>query len=576
MTKSKLFLSLLMAGAVVGSASAQSLKDAQAAIEAEQYDKAKGILQNLVQKKAKDGVNYFYLGQVHLINDKVDSAAIVFNEGLTNSPKEQLNNVGLGIVDLEKGNVAAAEQKFTAATSSLGKKDYLPLYYVGRAYIDAPKPDYTKAIEYLTQAKSKNAKDALIPVALGDAYVGLNESSQAYVNYRDALNIDENLIKAKVAQAVITRRAQAYDVALEQLTTLGEEYPTFGPIYRELAETQLQFAKRLPNDTDEQKATYDAEIAKGVDNYKKYLEVTGDNSIDARVRYADFLVFGQKYDELKTVAQQLENAPGVDAKVYRYLGYIAVNQDEDYQKAVGYFDKLFAESDTSRLIDYDYLFSGLSYIQTGNVDKGLENLKTALAKNPEMMPEIGTAGMIAYGEGKYDVASGIFNIPASQQGTDYFYEANFFLGDSNFRAGVAKKEKGEDPAKEFDTALKAFDIIIKSNDQKVNEEYLARALYLTGYVNISLDNVNPEEADQCKGLFVPAFTQLIQVLKDKEAGGAAITDTEKSYLVDAHNYIGYYQITQEQYDAALQSFKSSVQISPEDEFANAYIEYLES
>ncbi|MBE8722904.1 tetratricopeptide repeat protein [Sphingobacterium pedocola] len=576
MTKSKLFLSLLMTGAVVGSASAQSLKDAQAAMEAEQYDKAKGILQNLVQKKAKDGENYFYLGQVHLINDKVDSAAIVFQEGLTNSPKEQLNTVGLGIVDLEKGDVAAAEQKFTTATSDLKKKDYLPLYFVGRAYIDAPKPDYTKAIEYLTQAKAKNAKDALIPVALGDAYVGLNENSQAYVNYRDALNIDENLIKAKVAQAVITRRAQAYDVALEQLTSLAGEYPTFGPIYRELAETQLQFAKRLPNETDEQKATYETEIAKAVDSYKKYLEVTGDNSIDARVRYADFLVFGQEYSELKSVAQQLENAPGVDAKVYRYLGYIAFNQDEDYQKAVGYFDKLFAESDTSRLIDYDYLFSGLSYIQTGNVEKGLANLKTALAKNPEMMPEIGTAGMIAYGEGKYDVASGIFNIPASQKGTDYFYEANFFLGDSNFRAGVAKKEKGEDPAKEFDVALKAFDVIIKSNDQKVNEEYLARALYLTGYVNISLDNVNPEEADQCKGLFVPAFTQLIQVLKDKEAGGTAITDVEKSYLVDAHNYIGYYQITQEQYEAAMESFKNTVKLSPEDEFANAYIEYLES
>ncbi|GGH31024.1 tetratricopeptide repeat protein [Sphingobacterium alkalisoli] len=576
MTKSKLFLSLLMAGAVVGTASAQSLKDAQAAMEAEQYDKAKGILQNLVQKKAKDGENYFYLGQVHLINDKVDSAAIVFQEGLTNSPKEQLNNIGLGIVDLEKGNVAAAEQKFTAGTADLKKKDYLPLYFVGRAYIDAPKPDYTKAIEYLTQAKSKNQKDPLIPVALGDAYVGLNESSQAYVNYRDALNIDPNLIKAKVAQAVITRRAQAYDVALEQLTALAAEYPTFGPIYRELAETQLQFAKRLPNETDEQKATYETEIAKAVTNYKKYLEVTGDNSIDARVRYADFLVFGQEYAELKTVAQQLENAPGIDAKVYRYLGYIAVNQDEDYQKAVGYFDKLFAESDTSRLIDYDYLFSGLSYIETGNVEKGLANLKTALAKNAEMMPEIGSAGMIAYGQGKYEVASGIFNIPASQKGTDYFYEANFFLGDSNFRAGVKKKEKGEDPAKEFDAALKAFDVIIKSNDQKVNDEYLARALYLTGYVNISLDNVNPEEADQCQGLFVPAFTQLIQVLKDKEAAGTAITDVEKSYLVDAHNYIGYYQITQEQYDAAMESFQNTVKLSPADEFANAYIEYLES
>ena len=59
MTNSKLFLSLLLAGAV-GTASAQSLKDAKAAMEVEQYGKAKTMLQQLVTKKAKDGENYFY------------------------------------------------------------------------------------------------------------------------------------------------------------------------------------------------------------------------------------------------------------------------------------------------------------------------------------------------------------------------------------------------------------------------------------------------------------------------------------------------------------------------------------
>src|SRR5690606_30195217 len=182
MTNSKLFLSLLLAGAVgTGAANAQSLKDAKAAIQAEQYDKAKVMLQQLVSKKAKDGENYFYLGQIHLINDKVDSAAIVFQEGVTNAPKEKLNVVGLGIVDLQKGDSTAAETKFSQVTSDLRKKDYLPLYFIGRGYIDAPKPNYKKAVEYLTQAKEKNAKDALIPTALGDAYAGLRESSPAYV-----------------------------------------------------------------------------------------------------------------------------------------------------------------------------------------------------------------------------------------------------------------------------------------------------------------------------------------------------------------------------------------------------------
>src|SRR5690606_9233129 len=182
MTHSKLFLSLLLAG-TIGSAGAQSLKDAKAALTAEQYDKAKGILQNLVEKKAKDGENYFYLGKIHLINDKVDSAAYVFNQGLTNAPKEQLNNVGLGIVDLMNGNQRAAESKFSTAVAGLGKKDYFPRLYIRECYIDGPKPDYTKSIEYITQAKSRNDNDPTIFVALGEVCAGMGESSQAYVNY---------------------------------------------------------------------------------------------------------------------------------------------------------------------------------------------------------------------------------------------------------------------------------------------------------------------------------------------------------------------------------------------------------
>src|SRR5690606_21066042 len=158
MTRSKLFLSLLLAGAG-GSVSAQSLKDGKGAIAGERYDEAKGMLQSLGEKKAKDGEDWFYLGHINLMNEKIDYHGYAFNQGVTNAPKEKLNNVGLGIVDLMKGDKVAAETKFSTAVSDLGRREYLPLLYVGQAYVKAPEPDYTKAIEYLTQARAKNEKD---------------------------------------------------------------------------------------------------------------------------------------------------------------------------------------------------------------------------------------------------------------------------------------------------------------------------------------------------------------------------------------------------------------------------------
>ncbi|MCA5003968.1 hypothetical protein IPZ78_02240 [Sphingobacterium sp. WQ 366] len=573
MTKSKLFLSLLAAGAVVSTASAQSLKDAQAAIDAEQYDKAKGILQNLVTKKPKDGLNYFYLGQVYLVNDKLDSAALAFNNGLTNAPKEALNTVGLGIVDLEKNNASSAEQKFTQAASALGKKDYLPLYYIGKAYVEAPKPDYAKAVDYLSQAKSKNPKDALVPVSLGDAYLGLGENSQSYISYRDALNIDPNLVKAKVQQALITRRAFAFDAALESYNSIATEYPTYGPVYREIAETELQIAKRLPDNTDEQKAAYEAQVAKAVGSYKKYLEVTGDKSSDALVRYADFLVFGQKYDELKTVALQLENVPGVDAKVYRYLGLISINQDKDAAKAVGYFDKLFAGAEENRLIEFDYLFGGFANIEAGDKAKGLNYLGKALEMNAELINEVDGYGRNAFNAQNFEAAAAIFNVPAQQKDKPWYYEANFLVGDASFRAGNKKKEAGEDATKEFNDAIKALDVVINSTDSAA-ADYKVNAMYIKGYSNYGLDVIDPEKPELHKGLYIADFNNLAKFLTDKQSAGAQLTEDEIVKLTDVYNVVGYSYILKEDYKAAAELFKKAVALTPTDEVATQYLEAL--
>ncbi|UZJ65323.1 tetratricopeptide repeat protein [Sphingobacterium sp. KU25419] len=263
MTNSKLLFSLLLAGSV-GTASAQSLKDARAAIETENYGKAKTILQQLVSKQAKVGDNYFYLGQIYLVNDKPDSAAIMFNQGLAADPKSLINNVGLGYIDLLKKDKASAESKFSAASANLKKKDYEELLEIGRAYIKAPEPDYAKALDFLTQAKAKNAKDAAIPLALGDAYRGLKEASSAYTSYSDAAELDPASVRAKIGLAVIVRGAQAYDEAIAQLTTITEENPTYAPTYRELAETYNMWSK-APGTSDEK---YVELNKKGVEQYK--------------------------------------------------------------------------------------------------------------------------------------------------------------------------------------------------------------------------------------------------------------------------------------------------------------------
>src|SRR5690606_30715873 len=96
---------------------------------------------------------------------------------------------------------------------SLGRRAYQELYQIGRAYIDAPQPDYARAIKYLEEAKAKAPKDALIPLALGDAHFESNKSL-AYSSYREATSLDNNLVRPKVQMAVIARGSHAWEEAI--------------------------------------------------------------------------------------------------------------------------------------------------------------------------------------------------------------------------------------------------------------------------------------------------------------------------------------------------------------------------
>ena len=88
-------LGLVIAGS---SAFAQSIADAKKAIDAEQFQKAKSMLKNLVTTQSTKGENYFYLGWVYIKQDYPDSAKAQFQKGLNVDPKSALNYAGLGVV----------------------------------------------------------------------------------------------------------------------------------------------------------------------------------------------------------------------------------------------------------------------------------------------------------------------------------------------------------------------------------------------------------------------------------------------------------------------------------------------
>src|SRR5579859_1441795 len=193
-------LGLVFAGT---SAFGQSLADAKKAIDAEQFQKAKSMLKNLVSTESTKDENYFYLGWVYIKQDYPDSAKAVFMKGLGVNPNSALNEAGLGIVaKLDKDN-AGASADFSKAMTMAGK-DSKPYVYIGKGYLlgDAngkvATADANAAIDVLNKgivASAVKQKDKSLPpasndaelyVALGDANRALLKSNEAYSAYSNA------------------------------------------------------------------------------------------------------------------------------------------------------------------------------------------------------------------------------------------------------------------------------------------------------------------------------------------------------------------------------------------------------
>ncbi|WP_460836657.1 tetratricopeptide repeat protein, partial [Massilia agri] len=254
----------------------------------------KNLLKSIIKAKPSDGEANFILGNVYLNQSVVDSAKIYYNNGLQASEKKNLNYIGLGQLDLDAKNAAAAQANFALATKDMRKKDVNEFIYIGRAYINSENPDYKSAITVLQKALAIEPQNAQALVAIGDAYFGASNQNEAYKAYRDAFTADNTLLRAKVQSGVLLKNAKSYDEAIKSFNEVIALDANYGPVYRELAETYYKWARNKPS-------TAQANLQKAITNYEKYLSLT-DYSMDSKMRHADFLILVKDYKSLETVA----------------------------------------------------------------------------------------------------------------------------------------------------------------------------------------------------------------------------------------------------------------------------------
>jgi tetratricopeptide (TPR) repeat protein len=525
--------------AVVATIQAQDINQAKKAIDAEQFESAKTILKSIINAKPTNGTAAFYLGNVYMLQNNIDSAKIYYQKGFLGTEGARLNNIGFGLIDLDNGNPAAAEQKFAIATKDLKKKDIEEYIFIGRAYTFSTKPDYKKAIDILNKAKLINPQDAQLNLALGNAYFGDKNQNDAYSSYRNAYSFDNTLIRAKMQLGVLLKGAKAYTEAIKAFDEVIAINPNYGPVYRELAETYYLWGRNEPS-------KYRVYVDKALVNYEKYLSLT-DYSLNSRMRHADFLVLAGEYKALEIEANKMIELDKVNPRILSYLGFSAF-QNGNYDVAIKSLDS-FISTPGNKVIALDYQTLGFAKIKKSVSEDGktvdqtlfdngiLDIKKSAEMDANSLAINISEVGKKLYEQKLFKQAAQIYEIAVVNKESKNYVLDNFYLGNSlyfdNTRKDIVKPD-----VESLNKADAAYAAVIEASP-KTQDAYIYRARtnsllendeltikYYSDYVNIVTEK-GPEE------LAKPAVIK--KIIESYNTSAASYANTDKNKAIELFN-----------------------------------------
>jgi tetratricopeptide (TPR) repeat protein len=537
--------------AIVASSNAQDINQAKKAIDAEQFESAKSILKSIIAAKPANGTADFYLGNVYLLQNNADSAKIYYQKGLSGSEGAKLNNIGLGLIDLDNGNSAAAEEKFALAIKDLKKKDIEEYIFIGRAYTYSLKPDYKKALEYLNKAKLINPQSAELNLALGNAYYGDKNQNEAYSAYRNAYAADNTLIRAKMQLGVLLKGAKAYTEAIKAFDEVIAINANYGPVYRELAETYYLWGRNEPS-------KYRMYIEKALANYEKYLTLT-DYSLHSRMRHADFLVLAGEYKALEAEANKMVELDKVNPRILRYLG-ISAYQNGNYDVAIKSLES-FISDPANKTIAFDYQTLGFSKIKKAVSEDGktvdialFDNGILDIKKSAEMDPNglavnLSELGKKLYEQKLYKQAAALYEIAVANKESKNYILDNFYLGNSLYFDNTRKDVVKADPIA-LQRADLAYGTVIEASP-KTQDAYIYRAR-----TNSLLDN------DE---LTIKYYDQYVAVVTEKGPEELAKPGTIKKLIESYNTSAASYANTDKA--KAIEYFNKTLVLDPANQYA---------
>ena len=506
--------------------------------------------------------NSFNLGYYYVRNNQLDEAQKVFEKALAEDSKSYINQVGMAMVELGRGNREKAKEMIDYAVKKTRGKDANVLFRAGEAWSLFDKTsDPAEAIRLIDEATRKDNTLADAYIVKGDILSKKNEGGQAVTAYEYALSARPNYAVANNRIGQIYLRGKNYNLALDFYKKAIEQDPDYAPAYKELAE--LYYLAR--------------QYKRAAENFDLYIQKSGDKEPETVLRAAQFAFVADDYSRalelLETIKGKIDNP--ILKRMYGWSYYKTNNMEE----AIKNLEEFIRVAPTTKdedgnfrtLVPEDYKYLGRAYNKMASegeyTEEGIQALMKGADLDTNMAESAVTYKEIAnlYFKNKEYLKAGkafdkgIAMDTAKANGNDYyqagtayqFLASNIALPDSTGRIdsldltkmpeGMADLDSTTLAAKKKEYYLKA-DSLFAFTSQKIPDwpySYLQRA-------NV-LYNIHGAQANIDQGISLPYYEKFVE-MADKDGG------VPKNYYKQPYSYIALYYQTVGQDEAKAKTY----------------------
>lgn len=378
MNKRKSLIVALLCAASSG-AMAQSVEDGLKDLYYGKYLSAKQNFEKVIAAKPTEDKAYYYLGIAQLGQEDVAGAAATFQKGLQAVPTSALLQVGMGRIDLLKGDAAAAKTKFDAASAATQGRDGDVARAIADASTEIKGGDRAYALtvmEKLLNNEGRKKKEQYTATAadyieLGDAYrfLGGENGGKAITTYEKALEVDPNNAEAVMKEGLVNYNARLKAEAVADYTKATNMDPKYGPAFYELFQFYITPKKDQLS----------------WENAAKYLEqymAVADPADKTKNQYLGAYIAFFKKDYDAAISKGQATLPGADEFYQNKLNLLigdAYLQKGDSLNAKKVMDDYAAKVGDAKLDSNDYKLLSTIYMRLKSSDSATQNQYNAKA-----------------------------------------------------------------------------------------------------------------------------------------------------------------------------------------------------